>query len=96
MFSAMIIHDFRLPASICLIVLAFVFVTIKLFAKRAPRKKQDIAPAPDEQTAAWLMGTLELERDRIEQSAKRERAAASAERRSSKRRPDGETDSLLD
>jgi hypothetical protein len=94
MLSALIIHDFRLPASICLIFLAFVFVTIKLFAKRAPRMKQDVAPAPDDQTAAWLAETLE--RDRIEQLAKQERAAVEAERRSSKRRLDRKTDSLLD
>jgi hypothetical protein len=93
MFSALIIHDFRLPASICLLFLAFVFVAIKLFAKRAPRKKQDVAPAvPDNETAAWLAETLE--RDRIEQLAKQKRAALSAERRSSKRRR--KTDSLLD
>jgi hypothetical protein len=94
MFSALIIHDFRLPASICLILLAFVFVTTKLFAKRAPRMKEEVVPAPDDQTAAWLTETLE--RDRIEQSARRERAAVAAQLRSSKRRSDGETDSLLD
>ena len=94
MFSALIVHDFRLPASICLILLAIVYVTTNLFGKRSPRKKQEVAPASDDQTAAWLVETLE--RHRIEQLAKQERAAVAAKRRSSKRRPDGENDSLLD
>jgi hypothetical protein len=94
MLTAQITHDFRLPMSIGILCLAFVFATIKLLAKRSPRKKQEVEPALDDQTATWLVETLE--RDRIEQSARRKRAAVSAEYQSSKHRPRGETDSLLD